>query len=61
MHGVEEHGGSSTTIGLQSRYGSVDQILLHGEEISQSRVLGNRRSLTETVPLKMNGRGGESR
>jgi hypothetical protein len=34
MHGVEEHGGSSRTIGLQSRCRSVDQMLLHGEEIS---------------------------
>jgi hypothetical protein len=59
MHGAEEYGGSSRTIRLQSRYRSVDAFAWRGNlSIPSSR---NRRSLMETVPLKMNGRGGESR
>jgi hypothetical protein len=41
MHGFEEHGGSSRTIRLQSWYRSVDQMLLHGKEISH--ILSSRK------------------
>jgi hypothetical protein len=44
---------TADTLGLLSfRVGIDPSMLLHGEEISQCRVLRNRRSLTETVPLK---------